>query len=289
MLLDFFPERYKKAIKLLNENVLYEVRLRKNYPVIINYGFKRYYLSDKGVSTFNDKSIVCLDSDIKEIIINITEHSVYAYNDKIKQGYITTPKGVRVGIAGECVFDEDKIITIKNYTSLLVRIPHDIFGCAEHIFNKINVDSNICNTIILSAPFLGKTTILKDLARIINNKYNKSILIIDERGEFSSVSGENIDIIRFSNKSFAFNYGIRTLAPSIVITDELSGDKDFEFAQKASNSGVKIIASCHANDVNDLRQKSYFIKNVFERYVVLGKNSEIGKIYGVYDKDFNMI
>ena len=124
---------------------------------------------------------------------------------------------------------------------------------------------------------------MKDLTRNFNNLNLGEILLVDERGEFSSVTGQNIDKISFSTKSYAFNNGIRTLAPKIIITDELGEKNDWDCVNKAIFSGVKVVASCHAYSVDDVSKKPYFIKDAFERYVVLNSKKLIDC---VYDKDF---
>ena len=286
MKLNFLPSRYLSAISNIDENYIYEIRLRLGFPVIVNFNLTRKYLTNNNLSLDKNKTIICNENDIKHIINEITEQSVYAFTDKIKNGYITTKDGVRVGISGECVFDNDNIRTIKNFSSLLIRVPHEIFGSAEEVFNRIKSKDFVDSSLIFSPPFLGKTTILKDLARIIDQKFDKSILIIDERGEFSSVKGENIDKIKFSSKSYAFNYAIRSLAPSLIITDELVGSEDYNFVLNAVNSGVKVIASCHSDSIQSLSKKQGFIKGVFDRLVLLGNNGNIGKIKAVYNGDF---
>ena len=141
----------------------------------------------------------------------------------------------------------------------------------------------------MSPPFKGKTTILKDLCRKINDNSDKAILLIDERSEFRNISGKNIDRVENSNKLYAFSYSVRSLSPEIVITDELSEKSDFLCAQSVVNSGVKIIASCHAACIEDLISKDYFIKNIFDRYVFLSNGSEFGKIDGIYNKELKLI
>lgn len=284
--LSFLPLKIKGSIELLNIDHLYEVRLRDGFPVILNYNFDRFYLGGLGATKEKSKAIISNIDDIKDVIRNVTERSIYAHNEKIKQGFLTTKDGIRIGLSGECVLENDKVVTIKNYSSILLRIPHEIIGCSKYVLEKIIENGIVNNTLIISPPFYGKTTLLKDLARQLNERIDKSILIIDERGEFSSVSGENIDKISFSNKFYAFSYGLRSLSPSIVITDELFGESDFLCVKTASNSGVKIIASCHANGLGDLINKPYFDKTIFDRYVVLESSSIPGKIKGVYGRDF---
>ena len=129
---------------------------------------------------------------------------------------------------------------------------------------------------------------LKDIAIKFNDLNIGSILIIDERGEFSSICGENIDKIAYSDKLYAFNYALRSLSPQYVITDELSNPQDWECVAKAASSGVKIIASCHSDNIAELQNNTCFNKNVFDRYIVLKNECFSGTLNYVYNKDFSL-
>ena len=150
-------------------------------------------------------------------------------------------------------------------------------------------NNNINNTIIISPPFLGKTTLLKDVIIKLNNLNIGSILVIDERGEFSCIKGENIDNIAYSNKNYAFNYAVRSMSPKIVVTDELSTADDWQCVKNAICSGVRIIASTHSDSVDNLKSKPYFIRNLFDRYITLDNGSKFGQVRHVFDKDFNTL
>ncbi len=275
MKFDFLPAKYINAINNINADKLSELRLRVGYNVICKYDFKKVYLSENGVTLFDNLAFKCTEQDVKEIINNVTEFSIYAHNDKIKQGFLTTQNGLRIGIAGECVFDKNEIITIKNISSLNIRIAKEIEGCSNKLLPLIINGNKIISSLIISPPAFGKTTILKDLANHLNKMGCYSILILDERGEFFNIRGENIDVISFSDKLFGFNYGIRTLSPDVVITDELSTENDWKCALNAVNSGVKILSSCHGSSVKDLINKNGFEKGVFDRYFVLDSSSGI--------------
>ncbi len=285
----FLPETLYSALSLINLSYLYEMRLRVDYPVKVNYKNSVYYLSNTGLTKKNKQAIICNNSDVEYIMGIVTERSIYAYNNRIKEGYLTTKDGIRIGLCGECVFDGGQIITIKNLTSLNIRIPHEINNCSKKIFNLIYNNKKINSTLIIAPPFLGKTTILKDILRKLNNKNNHSILVIDERGEFSSIKGENIDNIKYSNKSYAFNYGVRSLSPNVVITDELANEQDWLCAKNVISSGVKIIASCHCDNINNLINKPNFINNIFDYYVVLKANGKFGQVDKIFDSELNII
>ena len=283
--LSFLPLRIKNALDRTDTDILSELRFRTGYPIFGLYGGKKNYLSESGVTLNRENAIVCSQETVLETVENVTEKSLYAFNDKLKQGFITSKNGVRIGVAGDCVFDNGKIVTIKKISSLNIRIPHEIKNCSSKIFNKLFLKETF-NTLIVSPPAKGKTTILKDLARKFNEYTDYAVLIIDERGEFGQISGENIDLIRFSDKNYALNYAIRSMSPHIVITDELQTQDDWKSAEQASAGGIKIIASCHGKDAEDLRKKEYFKKDIFERYVFLDAEKPAGTIREISDKDF---
>ncbi|MBE5754301.1 MAG: hypothetical protein E7340_03090 [Clostridiales bacterium] len=282
MELKFLPLRIKNVIETLDVDKLYEIRFRVNQPIKINFNGKYKYL----LNSYNEK-IFATNNDFDEIIKKVTEYSLYAYNEKIKNGYLYALGGVRLGLCGECVFDNEKIITIKNITSINLRVPHNISGCSNTFFDKLVQGSKIYNTLIISPPFYGKTTMLKDVAYKLNNLNLGNILIIDERGEFTNVQGENIDKITFCNKSYAFEYGVRVMSPSIVIADELVGENDWNYVYNACKSGVSIIASAHGSSIDDVINKSFFNNKVFERYVVISE--KIGTVSAIYDKNISLI
>lgn len=282
----FLPEKIRNAFELCDSSVLYEIRFRVGFPIILKSFLGKFYLGEKGKTILADSAYICSKRDIEEIIENATEHSVYAFNEEIKQGFITASGGLRIGVCGDCVYDGEKLVTIKNISSLNIRIPHEVNGCSKPLC-KYLLTNKISSTLIISPPAKGKTTILKDIARKINSLYNYSVLIIDERGEFGCVSGENIDKICYSDKLFAFNYALRSMSPDLVITDELSGRRDWQCAEEAFNSGIKIFASMHGIDIDGVVGNKCFIKGIFDRYVVVYGFDKIGLKFNIYDREFN--
>ena len=281
--LSFLPNELTLALNRTNLNKLYEIRLRSGYPIKILYDNGLYYLSNKGVTTLKSQAIICTDTYISYIVQRVTENSVYAFNNEIKNGFITTKDGVRIGLAGECVIENDNIITIKNYSSINVRIPHLIDGCAKDLLSYVICGDKVFSTLIISPPFYGKTTMIKDIIKSVDkiNLYN--ILVIDERGEVSYVGGENVDYIKYCSKSYAFTCGLRSLSPQIVFVDELASINDWKFVCDAIKSGVKVFASCHGESVKNVIDKLDIEKVDFDRYVVLTDYGYKRVSFKVYD------
>lgn len=286
----FLGHELSNALKLCRVRDIYEIRIRNGFNILVNYRGQTLYLNESGL-TLEKKDSFVVDSELIDLILeNLTEHSIYAFNEQLKLGFLTTYDGVRVGICGDCVLKDNNVTTIKNVTSLNVRIPHNIEGCSKNIINKIIFnDGQVFNTLIISPAGFGKTTLLKDVALSINATTNKSILIIDERGEFGCIKGQNIDKVRFSNKLFAFSYALRSMSPQIVITDELMTESDWQCTIDAKNCGLTIIASCHAKSLDEVKAKTFYKDGVFNRFVVLEGKEKAGVILGVYNENGELV
>ena len=278
-MLSFLPKYIENALNHLNLQYLYEIRLRADKPITINFRGKYQYLCENGTTDRKEKALKCKQKDIEDIVYCAGNYSIYSVEEQIKQGFITAKGGIRLGLAGEYVFDNGKPLTIRHFSSLCIRIPHEIFGCSKDIYNKCMSDK-IRNLLISSPPGLGKTTILRDIGRIIGEKTKKNLLICDERGEISVGSiGESCDVIKYADKSTAFEAGVRAMRPDIIITDELT-EKDLIALKKATMAGVNVIATAHFSDILHIPKP---FMDLFEHFIILD-DLETGKIKGIYNQ-----
>ena len=279
-MLDFLPSHIKDALRHLNIYYVYELRLRVNQPTTVNYRGKYQYLGPFGITEIKEKAIQCDQEDISDCIFKAGNYSVYSVEEQLKRGFITAESGERIGIAGEYVFDKGQPITIRNYTSLCIRVPHEVLGCGEKIYQACMYDK-LRNLLIASPPGLGKTTILRDLARMIVEKTQKNVLICDERGEIDCGMGVGFcDVLKFADKATAFDAGIRAMRPDVMITDELSVS-DCVAVEKAIYAGVCVLASAHFSAMESIKSPFF---GLFERYVILD-GEHIGKVKAVYDEN----
>ena len=296
MIEELFPSDLTNLLSSrFNISGLYEIRVRAEKPIYINYFGDYVPLRDK------NQSIIYADLKLIDFIITrATEMSVYRYNSQIKQGFITTAKGVRIGISGEIVETEaNEIRTIKNPSSLVIRIPHEIKNASIEIIPYIIDSFGVKNTLIISPPGCGKTTIIRDISRVLclqDRVYN--VLIVDERYEIAGAEngasrldiGLTADVISGGTKAFSFSNGIRTLKPDVIITDEIGSKADAVAIKQASLSGVKIIATAHAKDEEDIKRRSNFIdlldSKIFERIIVLSQKKGMGTIEAVFNAEF---
>lgn len=288
------PEEIRRAVAHLNQNFITEIRLRVGLPVIVDYHDEYYYLYDFGVTRDRERAIIC--GEIASIINAVTGGSIYSYAEQIKSGFITGYHGVRIGLAGEYVMQNNYVNTIANITSLNIRIAHDIVNCAKSICTEI-FDKEICSVLLFSKPGMGKTTKLRDIARFLSEEKHLNVLIFDERSEICGLDwygngfqiGDRIDVIRSGNKLVCFQNAIRAMKPDVIITDELYGEGDNLAVNYAAQCGIAVIASSHITDKETLRKMpfKYFVelKSVFGQPIIYDKNFNSCGSGGIDDID----
>ena len=287
---------YNLIIKSFSFSDITEIRMRANENLIIVVKNKKYYLKDD-----NGEFVKTNRTIIENFVRRASENSIYAFNDNIVNGFITLAKGIRVGLCGNIVTDGNRIVTVKDFQSLNIRIPHLIRNCSLPAFDYLVTDE-IKNTLIISPPGSGKTTFIRDfIYQLYAHNISKNILIADERNEICSVvNGEpNIDLGGFCDiytnctKKFAFKNGIRSMRPDVIVTDEIDLEKDLDSIIEAINCGVNVIATIHAKDINQLKKKRNFDKildeKFFSRFVVLSNDEGPGTLANIYDEKLNCI
>ena len=276
-----------------------EIRLRANKPVTVCYCSNFYFLGTNGIVSGKNNALYLTPTEIADIVHKASNYSIYTINDNLKQGYITLSSGERIGIIGQVVSENGSVITVKNFSSLNIRIPHEIKGISNDLMDYLIDDGEFLNTLIVSSPAVGKTTLLRDIVRNLSStQFAKNVLVVDERNEISATSngesamdlGDFSDIITFSNKEFAFTNGIRSMSPDIIATDEIGTKCDYDAILRASSCGVKILATIHAKDIDELLRKTDFmvLKNykTFKRYVVLKLINGKRVFDKIYDENF---
>ncbi|MGI5841707.1 MAG: ATPase, T2SS/T4P/T4SS family [Christensenellales bacterium] len=288
--------------KAIDEKVSYsqlnEIRLRVNQPVLLYLGGQPYYLGEKGITSNQNNAFVVTKEQIDDIVFAASGFSIYSVNEQIKRGFLVIDGGIRIGICGDVVMENGVLKTITNFTSLNIRIPHEVKNCCLDAFGEIVSDLTIKNTLVVSPPGAGKTTFIRDFVNQLSEQnYCINVLVIDERGEISGGGQLNLgkfaDVLSFTNKYDGFMQGIRALNPNLIVTDELGGQEDVEALMYAMNCGVSVLATVHAANMEDLKQKSGFNKllqeKYFSRFVFLSNKQGPGTIEGIYNQNLSRI
>ncbi len=271
-MLEFLPPRILEAVRHVNINRLYELRLRTDKPLSANVGGGFLFLGERGTCGAGE-ALRPSSQEVEETLLAACGYSVYAVENQIRRGFVTGKCGERIGIAGTFVYEKGTVHSIRDVTSLCIRIPHEIRGCAEEIFARC-MAGGVSSVLILSPPGEGKTTILRDLARLVSERTHCNILVSDERGELSAGElGETADVIRFADKMTAFTAGIRAMRPELIVTDELLPG-DYAAVERAILAGINVFASAHLKRYEDVPKK------LFSYYAILNGLGEIGEIRG---------
>lgn len=282
-ILKYFPMQIRDCI-IKNANCklkdIREIRIRVNKPVILK--------------TFSNDIVIDNVNIDKETISKIFEcicgNSIYAFTDEISNGFVTIFGGHRVGISGKPLYKDGKIYNIKDVSSLNFRVARQVIGAGDKIINLIKKNGIFENTLIISPPGVGKTTVLRDIVRQISNS-GYEVSLIDERTEIAACFngipqndvGKRTDVMDGVNKDDGIRMMVRSMRPDFVATDEIGTDDDAEAIMYAINSGVKVIATAHGNNIQDLNRseglKKLIEHGLFKKIIVMSNT-------GVAVKDF---
>lgn len=288
-ILSFFPIYIKEKFSCVSAekwDTAKEIRIRNNKPILI-YCFDSEIQIDYVAST----------EDIIRLVENFSENSLYKVQNEINNGFLTIKGGHRIGIAGTSVLENGVIKNIKYISSLNIRIAHEIKGCSEkvlkYIFENQNEDNKLKNTIVISPPGCGKTTILRDMIRNLSNgtRYIKpqTIGVVDERSEIAAVYmgqaqndiGLRTDVMDACAKSKAMKLLIRSMGPDFIATDEIGTKEDVDAILEAVSSGINLIMTCHGNSIKDIPER-LLEKNIFNNVVILSKSKKPGNVESIY-------
>ena len=270
-ILQLFPKEQRGLFRYTADRQEYvnEIRLRCERPVLVYERGKEWFLNQAGEYTPNIGEAVRISgTELECIMQHICHYSLYAFEEEIRQGYITVAGGHRIGVVGQVVMaDYSQIRTIKHIRGLNMRISHQIKGVAEPYLPYIYREGEVKSILLVSPPGCGKTTLLRDLIRCVSdgNVYGQGLTVgvVDERSEIAGCYmgipqndiGIRTDVLDACPKVKGMMLLVRSMAPKVIAIDELGSKEEAEVVQVVSNCGTKIIATMHGNDLEDIYKK----------------------------------
>ncbi len=247
------PDRISAVLIKLPEfikNSAFEIRLRANRPLCITSEHNFYISENSEASSYiPSRPLIVTNEEIGEVIKRITDSSLYAREEELREGFLSMASGNRAGIGGNFVFGK-----LKEVTSVNIRIAKEVKGCAKELAKESDK-----GLLIVGAAGSGKTTLLRDLIRILSNEGHR-VCAIDTRGELCGRDGTldvgvNTDIITGLDKARGSEIALRTLNPEYIAFDEVGNGGELALIRESFYSGVKILATAHASDINEIKSR----------------------------------
>lgn len=318
-----FPLRLRASLAAIPwKDGLEEVRVRIGQPLEFFYGGGRRYLAGRNgecrmvwekelrgghALSARGKTVPMApvlyrteSRDIAEMLNYISNYSLYAYREEVKQGFITIRGGHRIGICGGAVVEGGRLAGMHHITFLNIRVAHERPGCAENLMDSIRKEGSIYNTLLVSAPGAGKTTYLRDSIRLLSEGNAQTaglhVCVVDERSEIAACHmgipqndlGPCTDVLDGCPKAEGMLLMLRSMSPQVLAVDELGTEKDFAAVDVAACSGSRILGTVHAGNMTELAEKPYLRrwigKKVFERYVLIRREVSGERRFEIYDE-----
>lgn len=259
--ISLFPRFIGDTINSLDKSIkskISEIRLRKNKPIIIYVLNTLYFIEHSGVlsRTLNDRCIRINEEDFEYICDKLCSHSYHTNMSSLIDGYVTAKNGSRIGVSSTAVYKDDKIYSVKDIGSLNIRISHECRNCAKKIID-LTFRSRLPSIIVAGLPGCGKTTFLRDYARLVSNGYSgayKKVAIVDERKEIAADFdvGINTDILSGFGKAKGIEIATRTLSPDLIVCDEIGSIDELKKIRYSFSTGVNFAVSIHLKDAEDI-------------------------------------
>ncbi len=301
-ILDVLPQSIRVLLEQeqLRYACLQEMRLRVDKPLLLIYDGRERMLRNR-----RDGPYIVSKEDVREMLEYVSNYSLYAYEQEMRQGFITIEGGHRVGMTGQVILENGKIKNLRYISSINLRMSHEVLGCADEVFPYITVKRQVHHTLIISPPRCGKTTLLRDIVRQVSdgNQWIDGMVVgvVDERSEIGGCYkgvpqnqlGIRTDILDCCPKVEGMMMLIRSMGPEVIAVDEIGTTEDVHAVEYAMHCGCRLIATVHAESMEELRRRPCFdhmiARKQFERYILLGNQSRVGQVEGIFDSSGSLL
>ncbi len=291
-ILHIMPMRLRASMekRLKDQTDIEEIRIRVGQPFEVR--------RERGSSMLSETATV---EDIEEMLTFISRYSLYAYEEEIRQGFITIEGGNRIGFAGQVRIEEGQVKRMTNIRFLNIRIAGERIGCARELLPWLYEEGELKNTLLISRPGAGKTTYLRDCVRMISDgdekRAGKKVCMIDERSELAACHlgvpqnhvGIRTDVLDNCPKQEGMRMALRSMSPDVIAVDELGGEKDAKAVEEMILSGCSIIGTMHGEEMKYIIQlpemEKMYQKKLFQRYVFLKKQENGQRTFTVYNQE----
>jgi len=280
------PLRWQRAAEQLDERQkaqAEEFRLRTGQPVTV-------LLPGGELELSSGDSVNITGGDLEQLCDRITGYSRYAATETMRQGYLTAEGGFRVGICGTAVMENGVSVNLRCISSMTIRLNRQLIGIGKDLIEKLFPNGQMGNVLVLSPPGLGKTTLLRDLIRLLSEGTERlspmRVAVVDERCEIAVMQkgmpqmdvGPHTDVLSGCPKAVAIPMLLRACNPQVIAVDEITVRDDLAAMVAAAHCGVRLLATIHASGQDELRVKPLFRQllelRIFEKTVTIRKEGD---------------
>lgn len=294
----FFPVHIRQDIRKMPAQGLEEIRIRVGQPIEFYYGQgSRGLLVEK--ENGETELYRATGEDAAEILDYISSYSLYAFQEEVRQGYITVEGGYRIGVVGQAVTEQGKITGMHHISFFNFRIAREKIGCANEVLPYLRFQDSIYNTLFLSAPGAGKTTYLRDCIRLLSEgekgRAGLKVCVVDERSEIGACRmgipqnhlGPRTDVLDGCRKPEGMLLVLRSMSPEVIAVDELGTEEDFLAVEQAVCSGSKVLGTIHAGELQELQEKphlrNWMERQLFQRFVLIQRQEGGAREIHIFD------
>ncbi|MBE7022788.1 MAG: stage III sporulation protein AA [Ruminococcaceae bacterium] len=287
VILSQLPPRFRTLLSAVSFDGLEELRFRRNRPVMLYMRDQLFYLcQDGGLSVQSPEGVGLQKEDMAALTESLFNSSVYAYLQDIRDGFITLRGGHRVGLAGKCILKNGEITNITDISGVNLRVARAYPGCGEALDRMLRSEG-LKNTLLIAPPQCGKTTFLRDLARLSSREYK--VTVVDERSELAAVCdgvpqfdlGPQTDVLDRFPKTMGMMLAIRSLSPQLLVIDEIGTEADVQAVKSVQDAGCNLLASVHGYGVESVLKGRPQLALCFEQAVVLGRENGVPAVKSV--------
>ena len=271
-LLGHRPRRALEALGVSELEQAEEIRLRPGQDLLVRGGGRETWLPP-----------AMGREDLEETMNILSQYSYYAFAQQLARGFITVAGGHRVGVAGRVTVSGGRVAAMAEAGSINIRIARQLKGVGEPVLPLLFAKGRLLNTLILAAPGGGKTTLLRDLIRLISDEAQLRVGVADERSELAGCYrglpqldvGRRTDVLDGCPRGEGLEMLVRSMGPQAVAADEIGRRADVRALEDVLAAGVALVTTAHAQDLAEARQRpvlrSLLAGEVFQRGVILGR------------------
>ncbi len=291
-------KEYLRSVPGQIQSRLEEIRLRVERPVVLRTHAGEWFLGEQGVSDREMQGYICQKRDIQVLINQVSGGALYSLEEELRSGFITIPGGHRLGFAGQAVLERGQLKTITHISAVNIRLARQVTGCAGPLLPYLLTNDTVLphNTLIVSPPQCGKTTLLRDIIRHLSSgPGGVQVGVVDERSEIAGCYrgvpqlnlGPRVDVLDRCPKAQGMILLVRSMSPQVVATDEIGRQEDAAAVMEMRNAGVKVITTVHGSNLAEIRMRPQLAplisQQLFDRYIILSRSLGVGTVEQVLD------